>query len=701
MEPGGRVSSTRTRGPPLGLRRGLPRRAAPPLLLLLPLLLLGLLSACGVAGAVPEGPRAEAWADEQRSFLSKTRSAGSRGGLAQAAGPLLRGSQRQVLALVPPSEEQGPSGSRLLQGSSSTPGATGLDPAAIRAAPNSSSFFALLRDPRVTLILLPFDLTLRPEDATRQPILLNRNVTVWGGPQAAALAQAQAQALAGPSSAGAGRPPAAEADTPTPSPTAKGETGLGSSSLMDAVAAQLPPPGRENDTLVYVTLLSWEFLAARVKLASGVVLTLRDVLLYRVNSRLSAHLAFMAASGPGSVVRLERVVQQRVSCIPLDMALQAQRQKVPWNESLRLTPGLLPSLLPLPAPPGYTPGFQPAPGAPDLELFTGTLCAVTSPTTDDEPGAGQQQALTAAGASASTAVSPPPGVPAGQAVCRSPYLRVQDAAYAMQVLDSTLADNGGYRLVYNDSFVFCDFPVARACIDVQGPERCVTDELAKHQGSAGGPVSAAAGPGGQGSGAGGGGRAKQARQALGLGLGLGLGVPLLLVSALGLACLLLTGRRAPLTPPYVKPPLQSEPLEPGGLSTPMEVTEDSFTGSHRAPTAAVELAGAEGVLLRGASSSGLAAAEVKSGSGSQHSKGQGVLQQGPAQQQRRSLAQEAAEASGRLMQLETAGVEAVVRQLAASRREVSVQVLEPLGQGSFARVYKASWQGSIVALKVG
>ncbi|KAG2440276.1 hypothetical protein HXX76_004388 [Chlamydomonas incerta] len=49
---------------------------------------------------------------------------------------------------------------------------------------------------------------------------------------------------------------------------------------------------------------------------------------------------------------------------------------------------------------------------------------------------------------------------------------------------------------------------------------------------------------------------------------------------------------------------------------------------------------------------------------------------------------------------EPSRVEALRRQLAASRQTVSVQVLEPIGQGSFARVYKGIWQGSVVALKV-
>ncbi|EFJ48835.1 hypothetical protein VOLCADRAFT_90500 [Volvox carteri f. nagariensis] len=45
-------------------------------------------------------------------------------------------------------------------------------------------------------------------------------------------------------------------------------------------------------------------------------------------------------------------------------------------------------------------------------------------------------------------------------------------------------------------------------------------------------------------------------------------------------------------------------------------------------------------------------------------------------------------------------VEAVRRQLAASRQAVSVQVLGLIGHGSFARVYKGIWQGHVVALKV-
>ncbi|GIL97177.1 hypothetical protein Vretimale_2919 [Volvox reticuliferus] len=53
-----------------------------------------------------------------------------------------------------------------------------------------------------------------------------------------------------------------------------------------------------------------------------------------------------------------------------------------------------------------------------------------------------------------------------------------------------------------------------------------------------------------------------------------------------------------------------------------------------------------------------------------------------------------------MMLREPERVEAVRRQLAASRQAASVQVLGLIGHGSFARVYRGIWQGHVVALKV-
>ncbi|PNH00340.1 hypothetical protein TSOC_013841 [Tetrabaena socialis] len=49
---------------------------------------------------------------------------------------------------------------------------------------------------------------------------------------------------------------------------------------------------------------------------------------------------------------------------------------------------------------------------------------------------------------------------------------------------------------------------------------------------------------------------------------------------------------------------------------------------------------------------------------------------------------------------ESGQVEAVRRQLAAGGQVAAVQVLELIGQGSYARVYRGLWQGRVVALKV-
>ncbi|KAG2489904.1 hypothetical protein HYH03_011706 [Edaphochlamys debaryana] len=636
----------------------------------------------------------------------------------------------------------------------------GLDPAATRAAPNSSSLFALLRDPRVTLILLPFDLTLRPEDATLQPVLISRNLTLWGGPEAAARAAALGLST-GATGSGADSSPGGTPGGPAPSVSPSGD-------------------GSATNTVVYVTRLDWGFAAARVKLAAGVVMVLRDVELYRAHSRISAHLDFLAASPNASLV-LERIVLHRVACLPLQLALENWRTfprtydppAAPAPPGGRAAPSPPP---PPPAPPN-SPGLWTVEGTPEasseISLDRGIHCFVLQPA-DRSMG----RAVAAASIRARSAAAPPAGVPVGLAICHSPYVHLRDVAYTTQLLDSMLANNGGYRLDYVNSTMVCDYEVDPACITVRGAERCLSDELAAHQADAEAAASGAGAAAAEGRGGGGSGTEPQAL-GLALGLGLGLGIPLLIICGLGLFCYgcrrrqhhpsesslaslssFWKFRRGPGFDPRPSTELSvvQEPSGPEGAAgaaaagarrakpeggpgsrggteggaaagTSSSNTEpegrQAGDGTHgrggnmllagrasdkTAPDDGIGWTGmlncfSESSRTRAANAAAAARALVPAASALSSGRG-GVVGQGgsgsgsqrPGQGQRRGL--EGVDEGGGFMQLEPSRVEAVRRQLAASRREVTVQILEPLGQGSFARVYKASWQGTIVALKV-
>ncbi|KAG2489905.1 hypothetical protein HYH03_011707 [Edaphochlamys debaryana] len=580
------------------------------------------------------------------------------------------------------------------------------DPAGTRAARNSSSFFALLRDPRVSLILLPHDLSLRAEDNTLEPTLVIRNVTVWGGPQAASRAAtldsgAQPAAPSSPSPPGGPANPVSSSLDSSPSPGAAAPGGQADSGIGGyAVAPVQPTPN--SDTLVYVTRLDWGFLAARVKLAPGIQLTMRDVELYRAHTRVSAHLDFMAAS-PNASLRLERIVQHRVASY--------SPAKAPPAPSPSPSPSSHPSHShsPIPSP---SPAAA-APSSDELGLNTGTLCFVLQPA---DPIVGL--AVAAVSARARSAAAPPPGVPAGLAVvCRSPYLQLFDIAYTTQYLDSTLANNGGYSVHYTNSAMVCDYPVDPSCIAVRGGERCISDEHAADQALA---EAAATGvlPASERSGGGG-----SSPQTLALGLGLGLGLGVLALALAGIGLLWFTRRRQ-------AHPAGSDPKPAGGLGglfrhwaaarhAPGPPRGSTDARSSLELSSALEPSGPEGAL-QGPRAGGLLRAKPE-GAGLQvvgmalgHATSSDMEGCDSASATTRALApasgsgeREGArtlegvqEHSDSLGKLEPSRVEAVRRQLAASRREVAVQILELLGQGSFARVYKASWQGTIVALKV-
>lgn len=178
--------------------------------------------------------------------------------------------------------------------------------------------------------------------------------------------------------------------------------------------------------------------------------------LTRALTRISAHLDFMARSD-GATVRVEGCVQHRVACAPFPMA-EANFRSLPrptGQAGAGNTTGQ-----------GAAPDQQQSQQRQDVSLVTAyPLCwsiagvaAGAGAVGDGDQGwneeRGEQQAESRSNQTlvpVPTLVKPPPGLAAprgrDQAVrCQAPFLDIRSVSYTTQVLDSELADNGGYTI---------------------------------------------------------------------------------------------------------------------------------------------------------------------------------------------------------------------------------------------------------------
>ncbi|KAG2495033.1 hypothetical protein HYH03_006965 [Edaphochlamys debaryana] len=680
-------------------------------------------------------------------------------------------------------------------------------------ARTGKELFQLLANAGVSLIWLPCDLELSPDDAPAG-VELSRNVTVEGGD-------------------GSG-----------------GAAGGGATEAAAEVAAR-------NGTL-QLTTLDFAFLVSKLRLAPGATLTLRRLEVRRATSRISAHMDFMAAS-PGAAVRFEGTLQHRLVCLPEDMGVYNVITLPPAAEHEDVTAAALAGSAergggggagapssggaagPAAAPSGR--GQPPRQGKPASETPVGAaaeaaaaevaaaegqgqgrapprprvqqvqlvtdskLCWRTSP--PPEPAAPQPAAATdAAGSTAAAAPlpplpprtsrqalrppAPPLGAPAPAApqmpgslaptpapapasapvssalteasglvkaadesgrTCASYFVEMRDVRLMTQLM--SLANNGGYSVTFINASVVCDMQISRDCMATMGAERCMYDMVSAHDpsyGNAYGALGNASGTAAGGAAAGDPPRHGSGR--LGLVVGVSVGGGAVLAAALLAAAFLLRRRR----PHWLrvagsggsgssgvgggaedctcerrrKHPLASDgdggggptsggdppsPRRARGAHSSAEPEAAGAAGSRRlladlpprppsAPAAIVATAGGDSSGDPSSSSRlqedpgatpGLGnvflSRNLSGNPGSSNPSGQ------PSTSRGRRGAHALAQACQELLK-DPARAEAVRWRLAASRPAPPVQLLELIGSGTFGRVYRGLWQGTVVAVKV-
>ncbi|PNH11049.1 putative serine/threonine-protein kinase, partial [Tetrabaena socialis] len=392
-----------------------------------------------------------------------------------------------------------------------------------------------------------------------------------------------------------------------------------------------------SSTLPNMTMLDFAFLPVLIRLAPGVVLRFECIEVWRATYRSFTYLTFLARS-PGAEVQFVRSIQHRLACLP--------------------PPARMTNLLSLP---GQPPNRSQQAG----EVMSPPLCWRTA---GGAGGAAARRPTDVAGG------VPEASVPAG-ATCRSPFLQLLNVSYLALLLDTDLENNGGYVVTYLDSLFACDWPVSDACIAQEGAARCQSEMTSEHEreyDDVPPPDAAAGGP---------------PRLALALGVGLG-GGALVLCGILAAAALLVRrrrhsrGRRG--TDSSNEEVLAVAVVggqagdEEGRLGGPMVVV-GCTAADKSTPSNTVSNAGAPG-----------------SSTGASQGRGAAAPHAGEAGEPRLPSRPSAAD----LSLADSGQVEAVRRQLAAGGQVAAVQVLEPIGAGSFARVYRGLWQGRVVALKV-
>ncbi len=167
------------------------------------------------------------------------------------------------------------------------------------------------------------------------------------------------------------------------------------------------------------------------------------------------------ARSDGATVRLEGCVQHRVACAPFLMA-EANFRSLPRPTGQAGAPNATGQG----APPDQQPQQQSHPRQ-DVSLVTAyplcwSIAGVASgggAAGDGDQGwneeRGEQQAASRSNQTlvpVPTLVRPPPGLaapPGGDPAvrCQAPFLDIRSVSYTTQVLDSELADNGGYTIM--------------------------------------------------------------------------------------------------------------------------------------------------------------------------------------------------------------------------------------------------------------
>ncbi|GIM04094.1 hypothetical protein Vretimale_8718 [Volvox reticuliferus] len=417
------------------------------------------------------------------------------------------------------------------------------------------------------------------------------------------------------------------------------------------------------------TRLDTNFLSAIIRLEGGVRLTLRKVELYKALNQLGQALDIIGKSN-GGVVELHDCVQRRAACVPFNLAV-AQILSLPPAVDLQLRNR-----------------------TPDLSLRNDSaFCWSTSTLL---------------------------------ATCKQPSIDVQSVAVHVAIQDGVLRDNGGYDVSYTDSHIVCDYQVEPNCLQFISAEQCLAQELVQRFGSdmmelpplepavAAAPVIAGQqGPSAyQGEAAGGQVNTGSRRMVVGMVAGLAGGGGCAVLLFILLAGVLVIRRRQQRRRDVATGPDRKDGVVAGGSG--------NHDGTAAAAAAALGTSGSTVVQYPEAGALAAAGAEAETSKARRESAagcsafcdradggggGGGIScssqEVSIGTHDAAVLVAETASDRGRL---DIMDVEAIRRSLfSASRRypevPLQVQVLSLLGEGSFGKVYRAMWHGTVVALK--
>ncbi|KXZ50239.1 hypothetical protein GPECTOR_17g877 [Gonium pectorale] len=408
-------------------------------------------------------------------------------------------------------------------------------------------------------------------------------------------------------------------------------------------------PGR------HLTYLAVNYIANKVRLKPNLTLTFERIILSGILRGVGQHLDFLTRSDGGAVL-YNGSINHRAACLPFDVFL---------GQLLSLPPA------------------SPAAGLVDtVSSQPRNIAARGLGTGVDETG---QLCWTTA---------------AGEAMCRTPYLDMVLYGTYNQIVEGAVASNGGYNSFFYHSYGICDHPVSNECLATKGGDLCLAAALSR----------VVTGEGEE--------EGNNSNMAIGLGVGLGGGTLLLALLTLVLwvryhrlqrSTTTLSGINRSTAPSMLGASTNRDPsvfidpdLEKGGsglaaclMRTNGESQEplpqpNGGTGRRHGSSATAELGEKGG---RGEGGGGSGGSTAGSGSSDSGTAGAGADLKS---------AGEGGEGSAGLSEVEVARLHLMAnaaRGRGGQGAPLEVKVLQLLGQGSFGKVYKGLWHGTLVALK--
>ncbi|KAG2499639.1 hypothetical protein HYH03_002578 [Edaphochlamys debaryana] len=432
------------------------------------------------------------------------------------------------------------------------------------------------------------------------------------------------------------------------------------------------------------TVLAANYIAGKIRLRSNVTLTFRRIVLSGTLRGVGQHLDILARSDGGAVLYVQ-TINYRAACLPFDVFLE---------QLLSLPPAL------------------PSAGIPAVAAVPRNI-SVRNSTSPDGPLCWTSNS--------------------GRRTCHTPYLDMVDYGTYNQVIEGSVSGNGGYNSFFRSGYGVCDQPISRDCLAQMGGDLCLAAALARLGVVAGGDSPPPAAPAPADSGGGG-----DSNEALGIGLGVGLGVALLMallasfvlfrrhrsagerrkaaaaaadaaggISASSRSAAAGAAAQGGTTPPASDVEKGSSGALAGAALKPSRSANGGVEGGGGVgggpPSAgrggANGKAKPAGLGVNGIGSAGLTA-EESSGSGS--SGGSGVTLEGSTTTLIQRPGGEGITSAAGLGEVEAAQLHLLANAAkgrAGRSAPLEVKILQLLGQGSFGKVYKGIWHGTLVALK--